>query len=135
MLLHHRPPRDESESNAIIEHGEATAREVKRAAIHAADRLAVPRFAIGQVSLGLDRFADRGKFTVAQGREQIVLNHQLIVLPFGEALLEQEGEPLAHRLPHFRAKCVSSTVRSFAHQVLIEPGGADRTDLLFDGER
>ncbi len=45
-------------------------------------------------------------------------------LAFGKALLDQERGSLAHRPRHFRAKCVSSTVRPFAHHVLLEPGGA-----------
>ena len=64
MPLHHRPPRDETESNAKIEHGEPTAREVKRTPTRAADRLAFARFAISQARVACDRFADRYKLAV-----------------------------------------------------------------------
>ena len=85
--------------------------------------------------LRLDRFTHRGEFTAAQGREQIVPYHHLITLPFSEVLLEQVGKPLKHGLPHVRPKRVTGNVWSVTHQVLIEPGGAYRADLLFDGER
>jgi hypothetical protein len=57
MFLHRRPPREETEFDAIVEHRESPARKFNRTAIHTADRIAVPRFAIGQVSVCLDRFA------------------------------------------------------------------------------
>jgi hypothetical protein len=61
MFLHHRPPRDKTEFDAIVVYRESPTRKFNRTSIYTAARFAVARFAIGQVRVGLDRAGDRGE--------------------------------------------------------------------------
>ncbi len=135
MLVHHRPPGDETEADAIVEHREATTRQVKRMAIHTADRVPVGRFAIAQSSVGLDRTRDRREFADAHGGKKAGVRRDLLALTVGEVLLEQESESLASGLPHLGTERMSTNVRPSTGQLLIEPGGADGIDLPLDRER
>jgi CheB methylesterase len=133
-LLQRRPPRNELEAQAIIDHGEATGSERDSLPIAAGDVLALGRGPVHQAGLSPESSRCLVQLLPFQPIEEIAREDDTQALSPSQTLLDEVIDPPIHRCAHFSTERAAANWRVSCQQLSIDPRRSRRSHLSFDRE-
>src|SRR5579885_3117865 len=134
-------PGHELETEAFVEHREASRGEIEAAAVGARDVLAGIGFDGRPSGLGGEALAQRIELATPQRLDQVAAEADPAALPLGQPLADEMLGAAVKRVANLGAETAAERDRLARDGLAVEPGGAVRRDLLLerkvrpDGER
>ena len=118
-MLDHGTPRNETETNSVLEHGEAAAREPERSAIRSLHSRSVNYGPVRESGFFLDRLRSRFNLPGAKCCQQIPHEHESLPPPLGKSLSDQELASLPECVTHFSTKALGGDACTAGYELLI----------------
>ena len=128
-------PGDQLEPEPVVDHGEPAKGEREALPVGASDIFAGRGSAERAAGLGGELLANCLHLTAAQRIDQVAREGHAAALPLGETLFNQMLRAGVHRLANLGAESTAAERDGLTRNGLpIEPGGAGRRHLMFDGK-